>query len=232
MTKSDYKNNISMKNKNLSESINKSKSDKIKKQQNYQKENSDNLVKKTSQNNDETKPAKKDEGKIDDGLSKEEKLINYEEELFRLRDEKLRLLAEMENLRKRSEREKIESIKFGTTNLIRDILSPNDNLTRALINMPNEKDLSGSIKNLIDGLKMVQKEFTTILEKYGVKKIDALNKKFDHNLHQAMLEIEIEDKTEGIVVQEIQTGYTVHERLLRPTMVGVSKKPIKDSKKN
>ena len=79
---------------------------------------------------------------------------------------------------------------------------------------------------------MVKKEFTTILEKHGVKKIDALNKKFDHNLHQAMLEIETDKKKEeGLVVQEIQSGYTIHNRLLRPTMVGVSKKTQKNKEK-
>jgi len=83
---------------------------------------------------------------------------------------------------------------------------------------------------LVNGLQMVQKEFSSILEKHGIKKIKALNENFDHNLHQAMLEIE-DDKTEpGIVVQEMQSGYTMHDRLLRPSMVGVSKKPLSDKK--
>ena len=112
-----------------------------------------------------------------------DQFTKYEEEISKLREEKLRLLAEMENIRKRSQREKIESIRFGSVNLARDILSPNDNLIRALENIPNDKKLTKPISNLIDGLKMVQKEFTTILEKHDVKKIDALNKKFDHNLH-------------------------------------------------
>tara|TARA_B100002003_G_C14034109_1_gene498381 strand:- start:173 stop:874 length:702 start_codon:yes stop_codon:yes gene_type:complete len=158
--------------------------------------------------------------------------INYEEEISNLREEKLRLLAEMDNIRKRFEREKSDSIRFGSTNLARDILSLNDNLTRALENIPDNNSLSEPIKNLVDGLKMVKKEFTTILEKHGVKKIDALNKKFDHNLHQAMLEIETDKKKEeGLVVQEIQSGYTIHNRLLRPTMVGVSKKTQKNKEK-
>jgi len=159
-----------------------------------------------------------------------EKHTNFNEEISNLRDERLRLLAEMENLRKRSEKEKVESIKFGSSNLARDILSTNDNLTRALDNVPEEKNRTGAIKNLIDGLRMVQKEFTTILERHGIKRINALNNKFDHNLHQAMIEIETEDKEEGIVVQEIQSGYIMHDRLLRPTMVGVSKKPQQNKK--
>ena len=98
-------------------------------------------------------------------------------------------------------------------------------------NIPDDEDFSQTVKSIIDGLKMVQKEFTSILEKHGVKKITALNEKFDHNLHQAMLEIETDDKKEGIVVQEIQSGYTINDRLLRPAMVGVSKKISKKEEK-
>ena len=152
-----------------------------------------------------------------------------EEEVIQLKDEKLRILAEMENLRKRSDRDKVDSIRYGSMNLARDILSPEDNLTRALEAIPTEEKNSETIKNLIDGLKMVQKEFSTILEKYGVKKIDALNKKFDHNFHQAMLEVEGDDIDSGVVVQEMQSGYTMHDRLLRPSMVGVSKKTDKQT---
>ena len=157
---------------------------------------------------------------------------NFKEKLDKLREEKLRVLAEMENLRKRVEREKVESIKFGSINLARDILSTNDNLSRALENIPNEKERSEPINNLIDGLKMVQKELLSILERHGVKKIDAIDNKFDHNFHQAMFEVETSDKAEGTVVQEVQTGYTMYQRLLRPSMVGVSKKPQKEKKSN
>ena len=153
--------------------------------------------------------------------NKEEQLLN---EVIILKEEKLRLLAEMENLRKRFEREKIDLIKFSSINLIREILSPGDNLERALAAIPKDEKLPQPIKNLVEGLKMVQKEFSTILEKNGVKKIDSINKKFDHNYHQAMMEIEKEDVDEGTVVQEIQPGYIMHDRLLRPAMVGVSKK--------
>ena len=154
--------------------------------------------------------------------NKEEQLLN---EVIILKEEKLRLLAEMENLRKRFERDKIDFIKFSSINLIREILSPGDNLERALAAIPKDEKLPQPIKNLVEGLKMVQKEFSTILEKNGVKKIDSINKKFDHNYHQAMMEIEKEDVDEGTVVQEIQPGYIMHDRLLRPAMVGVSKKP-------
>ena len=148
-----------------------------------------------------------------------------------MKDEKLRLLAEMDNLRKRSAKDKDDWIKYGSINLARDILSPSDNLTRALDAIPMEEKRSDSINNLIDGLKMVQKEFMLILEKHGVKKIEALNNKFDHNFHQAMLEVESDKHDNGTVVQEIQTGFTMHDRLLRPSMVGVSK-TTENKKKN
>ena len=119
------------------------------------------------------------DGSNSPGLDKNEKKINiseqndqkanestkYEEEISKLREEKLRLLAEMENIRKIAQREKTESVKFGSSSLARDILSPNDNLVRALENIPNDKNLTKPISNLIDGIKMVQKELTTILKK-------------------------------------------------------------------
>ena len=130
----------------------------------------------------------------------------------------------MENLRKRFDREKVDSIKYGSVNFARDILSSGDNLERALSSINKEDDYPQSIKNLIEGLLMVKKELSTALEKNGITKIDTLNKKFDPNLHQAMMEIENDNLDEGVVVQEIQTGYMMHDRLLRPAMVGVSKK--------
>jgi len=146
------------------------------------------------------------------------------EEVKTLKEEKIRVLAEMENLRKRFDREKVDSIKYGSVNFARDILSPGDNLERALSSINKEDDYPQSIKNLIEGLLMVKKELSTVLEKNGITKIDTLNKKFDPNLHQAMMEIENDNLDEGVVVQEIQTGYMMHDRLLRPAMVGVSKK--------
>ena len=165
--------------------------------------------------------------------SEEEEKSNEEalqEEVECLRDEKLRLLAEMDNLRKRYDRERLDSIRYGSINLARDILSPDDNLTRALEAIPQEEKNSLTINNLVSGLKMVQKEFSTILEKYGVKKIEALDKKFDHNFHQAVVEIENDEVEVGIVINEMQCGYTMHDKLLRPSMVGVSKKTEKTDK--
>ena len=156
---------------------------------------------------------------------------NLRDEIEQLRDEKLRLLADMENLRKRSDRDRMDSIRYGNINFARDILSLGDNLSRALDAIPKDAEKTETITNLINGLGMVQREFTLILEKHGIKKIEALNQRFDHNFHQAMMEIESEEVEEGIVIQEIQSGYNIHDRLLRPSMVGVAKKPNKDEKK-
>ena len=180
----------------------------------------DNIDETNSENNDE------DVESEEEGIKETEEDI-LKEEIKTLKEEKIRVLAEMENLRKRFEREKIDSIKYGSVNFARDVLSPGDNLERALSAINEEEEQSQSIKNLIEGLLMVKKELSTALEKNGITKIDSLNKKFDPNLHQAMMEIENNDLDEGVVVQEIQTGYMMHDRLLRPAMVGVSKKPQK-----
>ena len=189
-----------------------------------------------TQDVDDSKDDKLDEvhseNNEEDADSEEEDTKETEEDILKeeiktLKEEKIRVLAEMENLRKRFEREKIDSIKYGSVNFARDILSPGDNLERALSAINEEEEHPQSIKNLIEGLLMVKKELSTALEKNGIEKIDTLNKKFDPNLHQAMMEIENNDLDEGVVVQEIQTGYMMHDRLLRPAMVGVSKKPQK-----
>ena len=179
-------------------------------------------------NTDEINPDNNDtnEEPADEEIQDTEEDI-LKEEIKTLKEEKIRVLAEMENLRKRFDREKIDSIKYGSVNFARDILSPGDNLERALSAINQEEEHPQSIKNLIEGLLMVKKELSTALEKNGITKIESLDKKFDPNLHQAMMEIENNDLEEGIVVQEIQTGYMMHDRLLRPAMVGVSKKPQK-----
>ena len=185
-------------------------------------ENKDeNLKEGTSAKNDEPQN-EADSAEEENEESEEERL---QEEVRTLKEDKIRVLAEMENLRKRFDREKIDSIKYGSVNFARDILSPGDNLERALSAINQEEDHPQSIKNLIEGLKMVQKEFSSALEKNGISKINSMNEKFDPNLHQAMMEVERDDLDEGIVVQEIQTGYMMYDRLLRPAMVGVSKKP-------
>ena len=182
--------------------------------------NDENLEETTSIKNDEPQ----NEADSDEEASEESEEEKLQEEVRTLKEGNIRVLAEMENLRKRFDREKIDSIKYGSVNFARDILSPGDNLERALSAINQEEDHPQSIKNLIEGLKMVQKEFSSALEKNGISKINSMNEKFDPNLHQAMMEVERDELDEGIVVQEIQTGYIMHDRLLSPAMVGVSKK--------
>ena len=190
-------------------------------------------LKKNKSNEEDIKKTKQEKKKyISDSSEKTRQVKNVNddisklnEEIENLKEEKLRTLAEMENLRKRFEKDKIDSIRYGNHNIARDMLTLGDNLSRALDAISSDEKRSESFNNLIDGLKIVQKEFVTILEKHGVKKIESINKKFDHNYHQAMLEVETDEFNEGYVVQEIQSGFTLHDRLLRPSMVGVSKKP-------
>ena len=203
------------------------------KERNDQKETKEKIEKEEiienkDENLEESNSTKNDEPQVEADSTEEENEESEEErlqeEVRNLKEDKIRVLAEMENLRKRFDREKIDSIKYGSVNFARDILSPGDNLERALSAINQEEDHPQSIKNLIEGLKMVQKEFSSALEKNGISKINSMNEKFDPNLHQAMMEVERDDLDEGIVVQEIQTGYMMHDRLLRPAMVGVSKK--------
>ena len=191
--------------------------------------NENNKTENTDDNNEEIQQENnlknnKENEEPEEKDKKETEEDNLKEEIRSLKEEKIRVLAEMENLRKRFDREKIDSIKYGSVNFARDILSPGDNLERALSAINEEEERPQSIKNLIEGLLMVKKELETALEKNGITKIVSLNKKFDPNLHQAMMEIENNELEEGTVVQEIQTGYMMHDRLLRPAMVGVSKK--------
>ena len=205
---------------------NKEKNDQQETKEKIEKEE---IIENKDENLEESNSAKNDEPQVEADSTEEENEESEEErlqeEVRTLKEDKIRVLAEMENLRKRFDREKIDSIKYGSVNFARDILSPGDNLERALSAINQEEDHPQSIKNLIEGLKMVQKEFSSALEKNGISKINSMNEKFDPNLHQAMMEVERDDLDEGIVVQEIQTGYMMHDRLLRPAMVGVSKKP-------
>ena len=205
---------------------NKEKNDQQETKEKIEKEE---IIENKDENLEENNSTKNDEPQVEADSTEEENEESEEErlqeEVRTLKEDKIRVLAEMENLRKRFDREKIDSIKYGSVNFARDILSPGDNLERALSAINQEEDHPQSIKNLIEGLKMVQKEFSSALEKNGISKINSMNEKFDPNLHQAMMEVERDDLDEGIVVQEIQTGYMMHDRLLRPAMVGVSKKP-------
>jgi len=138
----------------------------------------------------------------------------------------LRTMAEMENQRRRFEKENKESFEYGGFSFAGESLALLDNIDRAIVSFKNDESLKNSkdLSKIIDGIEIVKKDLVSIFKKNGITPIDCINKKFDPNFHQAMLEIEDETKNSGMVVQEIQKGYMMKSRLLRPSFVGVTKK--------
>ena len=150
---------------------------------------------------------------------------NDQAQIEALKDKLLRALAETENVRKRADREREEVAKYGITSLARDIVGIADNLRRALESVPAEsKESDARIKSLREGVALTQQEFEAVLARHGIERIEPLGELFDHNFHQAMFEIEDKEHSAGTVVQVLQEGYRIHDRLLRPAMVGVAKK--------
>jgi len=194
----------------------------------------------------ETSKSADDEKKIDDEQSPaQEKVIeddksessdseedngneiisDLEQKVSDLKDQLMRTLADGENLRKRTLKDVEHSKKYSHISFVKDLVSSVDNLQRALEAVPEDKSsLPEPIKNLIIGLEIVEKEITSTLEKHNVKQIDPLGEKFDYNFHQAMFEVPTNDDEPGTVVQVSQKGYILHDRLVRPAMVGISKK--------
>ena len=150
-----------------------------------------------------------------------------------LKDQALRALAEVENMRRRTEREVSQSRKYGHAGFARDLLAVVDNLGRAVDVLPEDRsNLDETMTNLVIGVEMIQKEILAVLERHGITRIDPLGEKFDYDRHQAMFEIEQADVEPGVVVQVAQPGWTLHDRLLTPAMVGVAKAPSsKDDEK-
>lgn len=142
-----------------------------------------------------------------------------------LRDRVLRAAAEMENLRKRTERDVADTRSYAIAGFARDMLSATDALSRALLVIPQEtrETAEGTLKSLIEGLELAEREMQRLLGKHGVKAIEAAGQKFDPNKHQAMFEVPNPNVPEGTVVQVVQEGFAIGERILRPAMVGVAK---------
>jgi molecular chaperone GrpE len=141
-----------------------------------------------------------------------------------LRDQLLRTLADNENLRRRTERELTAAKKYGAMGFARDLMASVDNLDKAIDLIPENKDeLNETVKNILIGVEMTGREIASVLERHNISKITPDGEKFDYNLHQAMFEVPSDDVEPGIVMQVVQSGYQLHDRLLRPAMVGVSK---------
>ena len=141
-----------------------------------------------------------------------------------LKDQLLRALADTENMRRRSEREADTARKYGHTQFARDLVGAIDNLARALASAPEDKSsLDESVQSLLTGIELSWTEIQSAIEKHGVRQINPLGEKFDYNFHQAMFEVSTNDQPPGMVLEVVQHGYALHDRLLRPAMVGVSK---------
>ncbi len=154
----------------------------------------------------------------------EDEIQKLKEEIESLKDQRLRAVAELENFRKRAEKDQSDALKYGIANFAKEIINIGDNIERAKSSISDEVRSNDSIRSVVDGLDLIAQSTLATFEKIGIKKIESINQKFDHNLHQAMMEIEKNDCEPGTIVQELIPGYTLHDRLLRPAMVGVSKK--------
>ena len=170
-----------------------------------------------------SKTEKEEQKKTVTELKKEE---SPEEKLKTVQDKLLRTMAEMENQRRRFEKEKKEAFEFGGFNFAAESLLLLDNIDRAIVSFKNDESLKNNkdLNKIIDGIEIVKKDLVSIFKKNGIETIECINKKFDPNFHQAMLELEDNTKETGTVVQEIQKGYTMKDRLLRPSLVGITKK--------
>jgi molecular chaperone GrpE len=157
--------------------------------------------------------------------AEETPFAKLEEELEKLRQEVLYAQAETQNVRRRLEKEKADAQAYAATGFARDLLSVADNLARALAAMPAEFAENEKLKPLLTGIEMTGKELETVFQRHGITKIAAMGAKLDPNRHQAIMEMEHATAEPGTVVHEMQAGYMIRDRLLRPAMVGVAKSP-------
>jgi len=152
------------------------------------------------------------------------RIQELEAELADCNDKLMRALAETENVRRRAQRDREDAKKFAVSAFSREILSVADNMSRAMAAIDEKfRENNSEVEPLLVGLEMAEREMMATLEKFGIKRIDAEGSKFDHNLHEAMFEYEDKEKPAGTVTQVLETGYTIHDRLLRPAKVGVTK---------
>ena len=179
------------------------------------------------QNNEPT--SEDNDQNSDNQESNEQKIIEKspEEKILELEDKLARTFAEMENQRRRFEKEKDEAFEYGGYSFAKEALNLIDNLERSKQILQNDDALKNSeaLKKMLEHFDIINKDLISVFSKNNIKPIESLNKKLDPNFHQAMMEIEDNEKEPGTIVQEIQKGFTIKDRLLRPALVGVSKKP-------
>ena len=169
---------------------------------------------------------------LDDKEQKKE--LSPEEELDNLKDKLARTFAEMENQRRRFEKEKEDAFEYGGFAFARESLNLLDNLERSKLSLENDEKLKNTetLKKVIDHLNVINKDILSIFKKNNIEPIKSINEKLDPNLHQAMMEIEDDSKEPGTIIQEIQKGFMMKDRLLRPSLVGVSKKKLEEENDN
>ena len=192
-------------------------SEENKKVDEHQKEESDDIEELKKENTNEN-PSESDTPTSDEDI-----ILKLNEEISDLKDQRLRAIAELENFRKRAEKDQSDALKYGVANFAKEIINIKDNIERAQSSISDEVKTNEAVKSVVEGLDLIAQATVSTFEKIGIKKVESINQKFDHNLHQAMMEIEKDEMEPGTIVQEILPGYTLHDRLLRPAMVGVSK---------
>ena len=203
----------------------------MEKEENLKTENETSSDKGNDKNKANENIQSSDDKKIDEEISLEEA---SEKKIIDLEDKLARTFAEMENQRRRFEKEKEEAYEYGGYAFAKEALNLIDNLERSKKILENDESLKNSEaqKKMLEHFDIINKDLMSIFLKNNIKPIDSLNKKFDPNLHQAMMEIEDDQKEPGTIVQEIQKGFMIKDRLLRPSLVGVSKKTEKKEEKS
>ena len=196
-------------------------------------ENLDKNIKKSDPSKNENVVEEQTEKNDAELNVKEKKDISPEEKILELEDKLARTFAEMENQRRRFEKEKNDAFEYGGFAFAKEALNLIDNLTRSKLILENDEKLKDTeaLKKALEHLDIINKDLINTFTKNNIKPIECLNKKLDPNLHQAMIEIEDDQKEPGTIVQEIQKGFMIKDRLLRPSLVGVSKKTEKEDKK-
>ena len=203
---------------------------------NKEETKNDDNSKPDSENEKEIKKNSETETSDENQINKEENIkeLSPEEEIETLKDKLARSFAEMENQRRRFEKEKEDAFEYGGFSFAKESLNLLDNLERSKISLENDETIKNtdSLKKIIEHFDIINKDMLSILKKNNIEPIKSINEKLDPNLHQAMMEIEDESKEPGTIVQEIQKGFMMKERLLRPSLVGVSKKKEDIQKEN
>jgi len=198
----------------------------------------EDLKKKEEENNnkfaDENLHSQEDNSQNNDENLSDKKKLSPEEEIDSLKDKLTRTFAEMENQRRRFEKEKEDAFEYGGFAFAKESLNLLDNLERSKVSLQNDEKLKNNetLKQVIDHLNVINKDILSIFKKNNIEPIKSINEKLDPNLHQAMMEIEDDSKEAGTIVQEIQKGFMMKDRLLRPSLVAVSKKKLEKEVSN